>query len=142
MATAGVDAGSGTDGESKAGGGEAPINYQIRPPFKRMFKPNQVKKVIREVLEQELSDKKYNPSGEAVNKLTKHIAKTVKNRLKELPMDRYKIAVQVIIGENKGAGIRMGCRTFWDAQTDRMAKEEYENEEIWAVCIAFGVYLY
>ena len=48
-------------------------------------------------------------------------------------MERYKILVQVIIGENKGAGIRMGCRCMWDVQTDRMAKEEYVNVSVSAL---------
>eukprot|EP00471_Norrisiella_sphaerica_P000025 CAMPEP_0184479770 /NCGR_PEP_ID=MMETSP0113_2-20130426/1362_1 /TAXON_ID=91329 /ORGANISM="Norrisiella sphaerica, Strain BC52" /LENGTH=121 /DNA_ID=CAMNT_0026857917 /DNA_START=228 /DNA_END=590 /DNA_ORIENTATION=+ len=115
------------DGEE----GKEAITYQIRPPFRRMFKPNLVKKIIREVLKEKLEGKIYNPSGEASNKLTKHIAQAVKERLKELPMDRYKIAVQVVLGENRGAGVRMGCRCFWDAQTDRLAKEEFSNEELW-----------
>ncbi|GAB5362704.1 hypothetical protein AAMO2058_000820800 [Amorphochlora amoebiformis] len=121
---------------------ERPIPYQIRPAFKRMFKPTQVKAIIRQVLETELKDKKYNAAGDSVNKMTRHIAFTVKQKLKVLPMDRYKIMVQVVLGENKGAGVRMGCRCFWDSQTDRLAKEEYSNDDLWAVCVAFGVYLY
>eukprot|EP00954_Amorphochlora_amoebiformis_P025192 1371480-Amorphochlora_amoeboformis.AAC.1 len=61
---------------------ERPIPYQIRPAFKRMFKPTQVKAIIRQVLETELKDKKYNPAGDSVNKMTRHIAFTVKQKLK------------------------------------------------------------
>mmetsp|Transcript_29788 Transcript_29788/g.52293 ORF Transcript_29788/g.52293 Transcript_29788/m.52293 type:complete len:133 (+) Transcript_29788:24-422(+) len=127
-----------SDEKSKAAG----VEYQIRPAFKRMFKPSEAKVVIRSVLEEMLADQTYEPQGEAMNKLTRQVSQAVKQRLKELPMDRYKIMVQVVIGENKGAGVRMGCRCFWDAQTDRLAKEEYSNDHLWATCVAFGVYLY
>lgn len=42
-------------------------------------------------------------------------------------LPRYKYLVQVVIGEQKGAGVRMGCRCFWDSQTDAVASETYVN---------------
>jgi hypothetical protein len=50
--------------------------------------------------------------------------------------------VQVFIGEMKGAGVRVGCRCLWDAQTDKVAQETFQNESIFAVAVAFGIYLY
>ncbi len=44
-----------------------------------------------------------------------------------LNLPRYKFLVQVVIGEQKGAGVRMGCRCFWDDQTDSVASETYVN---------------
>lgn len=35
--------------------------------------------------------------------------------------------VQVVIGEMRGEGVRMGCRCFWDADTDNYADESYRN---------------
>ncbi len=44
-----------------------------------------------------------------------------------LNLPRYKFLVQVVIGEQKGAGVRMGCRCFWDDQTDSVASETFVN---------------
>ena len=44
-----------------------------------------------------------------------------------LNLPRYKYLVQVVIGEQKGAGVRMGCRCFWDDQTDSVATETFVN---------------
>lgn len=75
-----------------------------------------------------------------------------------MPLPRYKYLVQVVIGENRGAGIRcvlcslfcclfvcacrMGCRCLWDAQTDKVAEETFVNDSLFCAAVAFGVYLY
>ena len=45
----------------------------------------------------------------------------------ELELPRYKFVVQVVIGEDRGACVRMGCRCFWDAETDNYAEDTYRN---------------
>lgn len=45
----------------------------------------------------------------------------------ELKLPRYKFMVQVVIGEQKGEGVRMGCRCFWDSDTDNYASETFTN---------------
>jgi len=55
---------------------------------------------------------------------------------------RYKFVVQVVIGEQRGEGVRMGCRCFWDADTDNYAEDTYRNDTLFCVAAAFGAYLY
>ena len=45
----------------------------------------------------------------------------------ELNLERYKFVVQVVIGEQRGEGVRMGCRCFWDSDTDGYAEDTYRN---------------
>ncbi len=67
----------------------------------------------------------------------------IKNRLKlEFDLPRYKFVVQVVIGEQRGEGVRMGCRCFWDADTDNYAEETYRNDSLFCVVAAFAAYLY
>ena len=35
--------------------------------------------------------------------------------------------VQVVVGEQRGEGVRMGCRTFWDTDTDAYASDTFIN---------------
>jgi hypothetical protein len=35
--------------------------------------------------------------------------------------------VQVVIGEQRGEGVRMGCRCFWDADTDSYVSDTFVN---------------
>ncbi len=45
----------------------------------------------------------------------------------DLGLPRYKFMVQVLIGENRGQGVRMGSRCFWDSNTDSQASETFIN---------------
>jgi hypothetical protein len=73
---------------------------------------------------------------------TREIADDIKMKLKELALERYKFVVQVVIGEQRGEGVKMGSRCFWDPNTDASASAEFSNESVFAVAVAFGVYLY
>jgi len=41
--------------------------------------------------------------------------------------DRYKFVVQCVIGEQRGEGVKMGCRCFWDSDTDNYAQDVFMN---------------
>ncbi|NP_001279703.1 tctex1 domain-containing protein 2 [Callorhinchus milii] len=115
-------------------------SYIIRPNFQNKFKAPRVKDSIRHVLKEELSGKVYDP--EEVPGLTKRIAETIKDEVKEMDFDRYKVVVQVVLGEQRGEGVKMVARCFWDADTDNFAQEVYMNESLFCVAAAFGIYYY
>lgn len=41
--------------------------------------------------------------------------------------ERYKLIVQVVLGERHGAGINVGTRCIWDADTDTIAFDQFLN---------------
>ncbi|XP_006003142.1 dynein light chain Tctex-type protein 2B [Latimeria chalumnae] len=124
------------------GPAETPVenSYRIRPNFNQKFKPAVVKDCIHLVLKEELDNKQYEP--EEVPTLTKSLSETIKDRLKELGFDRYKIVVQVVIGEQRGEGVKMVARCFWDADTDNCARDIYMNDSLFCVAAAFGCFFY
>jgi hypothetical protein len=80
---------------------------------------------------------------ESLQSWTKDIADETKHALKNLGKDkRYKFLVQVIIGENKGQGVRVGSRCFWDSDTDDSTWVNYMNESLFCLVAVFAVYLY
>ena len=117
-----------------------PSDLQIRPPYPLMFKPRQVEALMSAYISDFLSPKSYDPAE--TSNWAKELAAGLKNRLKELRLPRYKYLVQVIIGENKGAGVRCGARCFWDQTTDKVAQTHFTNDSLFCVVAAFGVYLY
>ncbi|KAJ3052061.1 Tctex1 domain-containing protein 2 [Rhizophlyctis rosea] len=114
--------------------------YNIRPNFKQKFRPAIVQKLIHQILNDRLEGATYHP--DTCSQWTREIADEIKNRLKELELQRYKFVVNVVIGEMRGEGVRMGCRCFWDADTDNIAQETFMNESLFCVAVAFGVYYY
>ena len=84
---------------------------------------------------------RYNP--ELTAQWTREIADEIKNKLKnELDLPRYKFVVQAVVGEQRGEGVRMGCRCLWDADTDNYVEDSYRNETLFCVAAVFATYLY
>ncbi|XP_046853922.1 dynein light chain Tctex-type protein 2B-like [Xenia sp. Carnegie-2017] len=46
----------------------------------------------------------------------------------DLKLDRYKILVQVVIGEQKGEGVKVACRCLWDSDTDNYAQDIFMTD--------------
>ncbi|SBT77345.1 dynein light chain, putative [Plasmodium ovale] len=67
--------------------------------------------------------------------ITKNICSLIKNRLKVLTSDKYKIIVEVLLNENKGQGINVSTRLFYNKQSDFFFKESIDNE----ICYCFVV---
>ncbi|NXX56853.1 TC1D2 protein, partial [Scopus umbretta] len=89
------------------------------------FKSSTVKECIHAILKEKLANVQYIP--EEMPQLTKSLSETIKDRLKEEGFDRYKMVVQVVIGEQRGEGVNMAARCFWDADTDSYAHDVFMN---------------
>ncbi|XP_070610281.1 dynein light chain Tctex-type protein 2B [Erythrolamprus reginae] len=114
--------------------------YHLRPAFHHRFRSSTVKDCIREVLKEELANVQYNP--EETGTRTKVLSELIRDRLKEKGFHRYKIVVQVVIGEQRGEGVNMAARCFWDADTDNYAQDVFINESLFCVAVAFGCFFY
>uniref|UniRef100_A0A2K6V136 Dynein light chain Tctex-type 2B n=1 Tax=Saimiri boliviensis boliviensis TaxID=39432 RepID=A0A2K6V136_SAIBB len=128
--------------------GEAEVEGSLEPgrlrlcsqiaPFR--FRPSVVKDCIHAVLKQELANAEYAP--EEMPQLTKRLSENIKDKLKEMGFDRYKMVVQVVIGEQRGEGVFMASRCFWDADTDNYTHDVFMNESLFCVVAAFGCFYY
>ena len=112
----------------------------VRPKYRQRASVNAMKEIIRNILEAELGGQTYQLDLCTVQ--TKKICDDIRNKLKEQNLPRYKYMVQVVIGQQRGEGVRMGCRTFWDADTDAYASETFINDSLFCVATAYAVYLY
>lgn len=97
-----------------------------------------VSEVIKDVLEEKLEGAEYDPS--ATPGLTKEITNAIQQRVKDLDYDRYKLVVQVSIGELKGQAARVASRCLWDTETDSCSSEFYQNSSLFCVAMVFGTY--
>lgn len=111
-----------------------------QPEFKNKFQPAKVKELIRAVLVAHLEDQSY--SDDSVPALCSTVCDAVKQKLKASELDRYKFVVQVFIGEQEGAGIRMGSKSYWDDNTDGQASETFDNASLYCVATVFACYRY
>lgn len=114
--------------------------YTIRPNFQHKFRPAAVKECIHQILTDFFVGKSY--SGDECTTWCKNISHEIKDRLKEMGYDRYKFIVQVVIGEQRGEGVKMACRCFWDSDTDNCAQDIFMNDSLFCVAVCFGVFYY
>ncbi|XP_063978307.1 dynein light chain Tctex-type protein 2B-like [Diachasmimorpha longicaudata] len=114
--------------------------YRIRPQLSDKFKPQLVKELIHVVLHDHLATKKY--SIEEANKLSRTIADSIRIKVKELHYRQYKYVVNVVLGESRGAGMKMGTRCIWDAEADSYAHGSFKNETIFCVACVYAVFYY
>lgn len=82
-----------------------------------------------------------------VPELTQKIANELLQSVKTLECDRYKLLVDVHIGEFKGQGIKVASRAVWDTTTDTYASASFKNVpsfltkgSLFAVAMVFALY--
>lgn len=102
------------------------------------FQPHVVKKVLQECIDAKLKGFSYDPSRAST--LCKQLSNEIIYAVKNLGYNRYKLVVQVIIGQKKGQTTRVLSRCLWDAKADNVATLNYENKEMYAVLQVFGLY--
>ncbi|XP_040896506.1 dynein light chain Tctex-type protein 2B isoform X3 [Toxotes jaculatrix] len=119
---------------------EGSDTYIIRPNHQHKFKTAIVKEYIREIVRERLSGVQYDP--EEVPELSRSLADSIKDKVKNAGFDRYKLVVQVVIGEQRGQGVKMSSRCLWDADTDNYAEDVFMNDSLFCAVAVFGSYYY
>lgn len=113
-------------------------DYNIAPKPKDKLRSQKMREIIIDVLNQKLKNQTF----QDFQLTTREIADSVKLRLKELALPRYKYVVKVFVGQLKGQGIKIGGKCFWDNDTDVMVSEQFMNDHIFCLVNAYGVYYY
>ncbi|KAI8818488.1 Tctex-1 family-domain-containing protein [Fimicolochytrium jonesii] len=122
---------------------DAPVNavvfentFKLKPD--RKFQSETVRRIAEEILHRNLTKQKYEGGKSPI--LAQSISNEILGAVKKLDYERYKIVVDVTIGEFKGQGIRVASRAVWDTTTDSYASASFKNATIFAVAIVFGCY--
>eukprot|EP00879_Flechtneria_rotunda_P010008 GHRR01010464.1.p1 GENE.GHRR01010464.1~~GHRR01010464.1.p1 ORF type:complete len:137 (+),score=20.07 GHRR01010464.1:240-650(+) len=112
----------------------SPAGYGENAKFQR----HKIQEVLKHVLQERMGKQQYDPIKAA--QISKHIAEDLREKVKALGYDRYKLVIQVTLGQKKGQAMRIVSRCLWDTSTDNFASEYYENDTLYCVCQVFGLY--
>ncbi|XP_077296155.1 dynein light chain Tctex-type protein 2B-like isoform X2 [Arctopsyche grandis] len=118
----------------------APPKYEIRPALQDRFQSLNVKEIINQTMQDILSECTYESSQ--AEKWVKDVSNTTLDRVNALDMKRYKLIVQVILGEVRGAGIKSGMRCIWDSECDNFTSDMFQNDSLFCHTTVYGVYFY
>ncbi|XP_038049658.1 tctex1 domain-containing protein 1-like [Patiria miniata] len=113
-----------------------PNTYRMNP--ERPFREKAVREVIENVLE-DMDDVRYeSPSIMAAK--ARSISDTVKQRVKLIGFDRYKLVCVACLGQKKGQEVQDVGRCLWDATKDGFVSVAYENATLFVVVSVYAVY--
>mmetsp|Transcript_67352 Transcript_67352/g.161486 ORF Transcript_67352/g.161486 Transcript_67352/m.161486 type:complete len:131 (+) Transcript_67352:104-496(+) len=112
--------------------------YIMAPKDDEKMLPSKVTEVLERVMNDYLRDKEY--SAEDAKIWTLELSNDIKASVKELRIPRYKIIVQVVIGEHGSQGIRVASKCLWDVTSDNWASYTFQNQSLFAVGMVFGCY--
>jgi len=123
--------------------------YQLKPTKK--FSSYEVKKMLDELLKkkfitvhQEDDDDPetiyFQYETKKAQEMSKELANEILEEVKKFEYDRYKLVVDVTIGEYTGQGVRISSRAIWDTSTDSYASSTYRHGNVFVTAIVFGCY--
>lgn len=112
--------------------------YIMKPAEAEVFYPSQAKAIAEKCVKAELTGKEYDE--EDAKEWSLNIADAIREQAKTLKIPRYKVVVQVIIGEKKDQGVRVASRCLWDTTTDNYTSVHFMNQSLWCCAMVFGVY--
>ena len=110
--------------------------YRMEP--KKPFDRSSVEKIIKEILEDRLENFRYSPKFSST--MIKVITEEIKERVKLLDFDRYKIICVITLAQKNDQGLMISSRCNWDKKTDNYASYTYSNPNIICSASVYGVY--
>lgn len=123
--------------------------YILQPDKDEKFYPTKVKEIADRVILQEVEKAKLNEKwiedwyefSDDIEDFSKSLADKIRDECKALNMPRYKLLVQVTVGQRKDQGTSITSRCLWNTSTDRYAAASFENEHFFISTLCFGLYI-
>ena len=92
--------------------------YRTEPKEDQKFDPAAVKSVVDAIFLEQIEKKNLVWDEEECRELSLDLCDEIKEKVKALAFPRYKIIVQVSVGENKKQGVLVTSRCLWNTNTD------------------------
>ena len=112
--------------------------YQLEPKDKERFFPSKVNNAVKECVEDYLDDNQWDETKN--HEICEELTQSVRKKVKEIKMPRYKIIVQVICGALKGQGIRVTSKCLWDPNFDNFCTFTHREDDYYITVMVFGIY--
>ena len=112
--------------------------YKTEPDT--FFSIEKAKAVVTRVLKESLAGVQYDENK--AGRLTRILADKVKDAIKKLTYgQRYKIVTSVSVGQKKLSSITAASQCIWNDSFDRRVDVKYDNGDIFAMVLAFVLYV-
>ena len=114
----------------------------IEPEWSKRFNASDLKEKVKTILEGKLKDFNYNPQDFGGNaQFSNGLAAEVRNIIqKGGTMKRYKLNVQIFLGEKRNQRVTIVGKAWWDDYVDNYISYTYPGEYFYCTCIVWGFY--
>lgn len=113
--------------------------YRTEPQDDKKFAPHVVKKIMDNALEEAVEGMdKYEATK--CKALSVSVCEDIKQKVKWLNYDRYKLICVVYFGSVCGQELRVTSRCLWNENFDNFASSSVIKGDIYAVALMYGVY--
>lgn len=102
------------------------------------FPETKVQSIIRDVLKKHLLNVDYH--SDKCSALSKLISDEIKQRVKGLNLDRFKIIALVYLGADTSQSLNIGSRCVWNTQFDNFASSTFQGNSLFAVAAVYAIY--
>ncbi|KAK2149616.1 hypothetical protein LSH36_444g02044 [Paralvinella palmiformis] len=110
--------------------------YRMAPRV--MFAKRRVLDVMEDVVSSRMSGFLYTASRATT--MIKALSEEIREKVKELNFDRYKIVCLVSIGQTRGQGLRITSRCTWDVTYDDHCTYTWTNGLAFCTATVYGLY--
>eukprot|EP00795_Rhopilema_esculentum_P004537 gene4537-20789_t len=112
--------------------------YKMEPDRNSVFRAITVRQAVESILSEMVGDQKYSAKESPL--LCVELATEIKNKVKAMGFERYKLICQVTICSLVGQGVRVASRCIWDDKHDSYVSCNYRNANMCVVAMMYGVY--
>ena len=110
--------------------------YRMSP--RTLFAKRRVLDVLEQVVSSRMSGFLY--TAGAATAMVKALSDEIREKVKELNFDRYKIVCLVSIGQTRGQGLRITSRCTWDVTYDDHCTYTWTNGLAFCAATVYGLY--
>jgi hypothetical protein len=90
--------------------------YSLGPNDNQKFNVSRVQRLVNDILKNHLENFKYEPNK--CKDMVQLLSDEIKTRVKSIIYKRFKLIVNLTIGQNIGNGIIIASRSLWNTETD------------------------
>ncbi len=114
----------------------------IEPEWSKRFNASDLKEKVKTILDGKLKDFNYNHQDFGGNsQFSNGLAAEVRNIIqKGGTMKRYKLNVQIFLGEKRNQRVTIVGKAWWDDYVDNYISYTYQGEYFYCTCIVWGFY--
>ncbi len=112
--------------------------YSLGPNDNQKFNSSRVQRLVNDILSNHLENVKYEPNK--CKEMVSLLSDEIKTRVKSIIYKRYKVIVNLTIGQNIGNGIIIASRALWNTDTDNGCTIQYKNSSLFACAAIYACY--